>query len=60
MPLTVGQESSGYATQLERGLDRLESTLGGLYELAMGGTAVGTGLKPRPGSPPMRPGASRS
>jgi fumarate hydratase class II len=49
VPLTVGQEWSGYATQLEQGLDRLQSTLGGLYELAMGGTAVGTGLNAPPG-----------
>src|ERR1700683_2140488 len=49
VPLTVGQEWSGYATQLEQGLDRLHSTLGGLYELAMGGTAVGTGLNAPPG-----------
>ena len=44
-PLTVGQEWSGYATQLEHGLDRLEHATAGLYELAMGGTAVGTGLE---------------
>jgi fumarate hydratase, class II len=49
VPLTVGQEWSGYATQIEQGLDRLQSTLGGLYELAMGGTAVGTGLNAPPG-----------
>jgi fumarate hydratase, class II len=49
VPLTVGQEWSGYATQLEQGLDRLQATLGGLYELAMGGTAVGTGLNAPPG-----------
>jgi fumarate hydratase class II len=49
VPLTVGQEWSGYATQLEQGLDRLQSTLAGLYELAMGGTAVGTGLNAPPG-----------
>ncbi len=44
VPLTVGQEWSGYAAQLEQALGRLEATLPGLYELAMGGTAVGTGL----------------
>jgi len=43
-PLTVGQEWSGYAHQLKQGIERLEATLDGLYELAMGGTAVGTGL----------------
>jgi fumarate hydratase class II len=49
VPLTVGQEWSGYAAQLEQGLDRLQTTLGELYELAMGGTAVGTGLNAPPG-----------
>ena len=44
VPLTVGQEWSGYATQLEQAIDRLQSSMEGLYELAMGGTAVGTGL----------------
>ena len=43
-PLTVGQEFSGYATQLRHGLKRVEDTLPYLYELAIGGTAVGTGL----------------
>lgn len=43
-PLTVGQEWSGYARQLEQGIARLEQTAEGLYELALGGTAVGTGL----------------
>ncbi len=49
VPLTVGQEWSGYAVQVEQGLDRLQSSLGGLYEVAMGGTAVGTGLNAPPG-----------
>jgi fumarate hydratase class II len=44
VPLTVGQEWSGYAHQLRQGLDRLEATLPDLHELAVGGTAVGTGL----------------
>jgi len=44
VPLTVGQEWSGYAAQVQAGLDRLHATLPGLYELAVGGTAVGTGL----------------
>jgi fumarate hydratase, class II len=44
VPLTVGQEWSGYATQLQQAIDRLQSSMEGLYELAMGGTAVGTGL----------------
>src|SRR5919107_2883781 len=43
-PLTVGQEWSGYATQLEDDLRRLEQAMGGLHQLAAGGTAVGTGL----------------
>jgi fumarate hydratase class II len=43
-PLTLGQEFSGYARQVEAGIARIELTLPGLYELAQGGTAVGTGL----------------
>ncbi|KHL24840.1 fumarate hydratase [Croceibacterium mercuriale] len=43
-PLTLGQEFSGYARQVEAGIARIEATMGGLYELAQGGTAVGTGL----------------
>ncbi|MDT0576199.1 class II fumarate hydratase [Croceicoccus sp. F390] len=43
-PLTLGQEFSGYARQVELGLARVGVTLEGLYELAQGGTAVGTGL----------------
>ncbi|WP_182346785.1 class II fumarate hydratase [Tomitella gaofuii] len=48
-PLTVGQEWSGYARQIEQGIERLRASLSGLYELAMGGTAVGTGLNAPPG-----------
>src|SRR5262249_30653217 len=44
VPLTVGQEWSGWATQIRDALDRLEASLDGLHELAAGGTAVGTGL----------------
>ena len=44
VPLTLGQEFSGYVAQLDAGLDRLHAVLPGLYELAIGGTAVGTGL----------------
>jgi fumarate hydratase class II len=44
VPLTLGQEFSGYAAQLDEGLRRIEDSLDGLYELAVGGTAVGTGL----------------
>ncbi|MDZ7800181.1 MAG: class II fumarate hydratase [Trueperaceae bacterium] len=43
-PLTLGQEISGWATQVEKGADTVERSLGDLYELALGGTAVGTGL----------------
>ncbi|HLP66515.1 MAG TPA: class II fumarate hydratase [Rhizobium sp.] len=43
-PLTLGQEFSGYAAQLASAIKRIELTLPGLYELAQGGTAVGTGL----------------
>lgn len=43
-PLTLGQEFSGYATQLKHGLKRIENVLPHLCELAIGGTAVGTGL----------------
>ena len=43
-PLTIGQEFSGYATQLRNGLNRIEKSFPYLYELAIGGTAVGTGL----------------
>jgi fumarate hydratase class II len=43
-PLTLGQEFSGYARQATAGIDRIELTLPGLYQLAQGGTAVGTGL----------------
>ena len=43
-PLTLGQEFSGYATQVANGIGRIEQTLPKLMELAQGGTAVGTGL----------------
>jgi fumarate hydratase, class II len=43
-PLTLGQEFSGYAAQVENGIRRIESTLPDLMQLAQGGTAVGTGL----------------
>jgi fumarate hydratase, class II len=44
VPLTLGQEFSGYVAQLDDAIGRIDSTLPGLYELAIGGTAVGTGL----------------
>ena len=43
-PITLGQEFSGYAKQIERGAQRVEQTQARLHELAQGGTAVGTGL----------------
>ncbi len=48
VPLSLGQEFSAYVRQLARGRDRIESSLDGLYELALGGTAVGTGLNTHP------------
>src|SRR5215211_5539427 len=47
-PLTVGQEFGGWASLLEHDVERLEMVLPGLYELAIGGTAVGTGLNSHP------------
>ncbi|OGX30999.1 MAG: fumarate hydratase, class II [Omnitrophica WOR_2 bacterium RIFCSPHIGHO2_01_FULL_48_9] len=47
-PLTLGQEFSGYVKQLENGLDRINGALPRLYQLALGGTAVGTGLNTHP------------
>lgn len=47
-PLTLGQEFSGYVQQLNQGLKRLQYALEGLYELPLGGTAVGTGLNAHP------------
>ncbi|WKD57935.1 Fumarate hydratase class II [Corynebacterium capitovis DSM 44611] len=44
VPVTLGQEFSGYARQIELGIERVEATLARLGELAIGGTAVGTGL----------------
>jgi fumarate hydratase class II len=48
-PLTLGQEFSGYATQIANGIARVEGTLPRLFQLAQGGTAVGTGLNTRAG-----------
>ena len=44
VPLTLGQEFSAFVSQLDDGIERIEAALPGLYELAIGGTAVGTGL----------------
>jgi len=43
-PLTLGQEFSGYVSQIDHGLKALNNTMDHLSELALGGTAVGTGL----------------
>jgi fumarate hydratase class II len=48
VPLTLGQEFSGYVAQLTADLERIELTFPGIYELAAGGTAVGTGLNTHP------------
>lgn len=48
-PLTLGQEFSGYAHQIRQGIARINLALPGIYELAQGGTAVGTGLNTSPG-----------
>src|SRR5262249_37092279 len=48
VPLTLGQEFSGYVAQLDADMLRLKSVLPDIYELAIGGTAVGTGLNTHP------------
>lgn len=48
VPLTLGQEFSGYVTQLDTTINHIKATLPWLYELAAGGTAVGTGLNAHP------------
>jgi len=48
MPVTLGQEFSGYAAQIALARERIEATLPRLYELALGGTAVGTGINTHP------------
>src|ERR1700759_5368852 len=48
-PLTLGQEWSGYAVMLSDDLERIEDALKGVYKLALGGTAVGTGINAAPG-----------
>ncbi len=52
VPMTLGQEFSGYAAQVEHCSDRIKAALDGLYELPLGGTAVGTGLNAVPGFAP--------
>jgi fumarate hydratase class II len=48
VPLTLGQEFSGYVQQLDKNISRIRAALPDLYELALGGTAVGTGLNSHP------------
>ena len=48
VPLTLGQEFSGYVAQVDGDIGRIQATLPGLYEIALGGTAVGTGLNSPP------------
>lgn len=48
VPLTLGQEFSGYVQQLDMAIERINLVLPGLYELSLGGTAVGTGLNSHP------------
>ena len=50
-PVTLGQEFGGYRTQVEKGIERVENALPHLRELALGGTAVGTGLNTHPEFP---------
>lgn len=52
VPMTLGQEFSGYATQIAHGIRRIENTLPHVEELALGGTAVGTGLNTHKEFPP--------
>ncbi|OWU83635.1 fumarate hydratase [Oceanicola sp. 22II-s10i] len=52
-PLTLGQEFSGYAHQVRKGIERVNACLPDIYELAQGGTAVGTGLNTRKAFPAM-------
>jgi fumarate hydratase class II len=49
VPIRMGQEFSGYARQVEASRERIDAALGGIYELPLGGTAVGTGLNAPPG-----------
>ena len=49
IPLTLGQEWSGYAGMLSDNIERIEERLRGVHQLALGGTAVGTGINAAPG-----------
>jgi fumarate hydratase, class II len=59
-PITLGQEWSGYAGMLTDDIERMEGALKGVYRLALGGTAVGTGINAPPASPTRRQRRSRS
>ena len=52
-PLTLGQEFGGYSAQVSHGMERIKQALYGLYQLAQGGTAVGTGLNTHPEFPEL-------
>src|SRR5262249_10787617 len=52
-PVTLGQELSGYATQVRYGIERVQASLPRVAELPLGGTAVGTGVNTPPGFAPM-------
>ncbi|MDP8983390.1 MAG: class II fumarate hydratase [Acidobacteriota bacterium] len=52
VPMTLGQEFSGYARQVESSAERIRAALAGIYELPLGGTAIGTGLNAIPGFAP--------
>jgi fumarate hydratase class II len=52
VPMRLGQEFSGYAAQVRASTERVESALPGIYELPLGGTAIGTGLNALPGFAP--------
>ncbi len=52
VPMTLGQEFSGYASQVEHSIARVRAALDGIYELPLGGTAIGTGLNAVPGFAP--------
>ena len=49
VPMLLGQEFSGYASQVEHSIGRIRAALDGIYELPLGGTAIGTGLNAKPG-----------
>ena len=53
-PVTLGQEFAGYAAQIRRGIERVESSLPRIAEVPLGGTAVGTGINTPAGLPAAR------